>query len=202
MPSVYHSISARGPLTYSIESTSNVQLTITGRDLINVAGLQFQITYLPEYGEVIGVAFHPSLEDENIDMPEMGYSEHVDSELLKVVLVSPLPLPETPGLLNLEFSVPGDDCIEKYMRVGEVRAFNTLGTELSYDDPRKAPKLSMTGDVNQDGYVNTKDLREVSDKLGESDPDLNGDGRVNILDLVIVGKNFGDTCGLSTSRPN
>ncbi|MDE0088854.1 MAG: dockerin type I domain-containing protein [Candidatus Poribacteria bacterium] len=49
-------------------------------------------------------------------------------------------------------------------------------------------------DVDDDGFVNIRDLVIVSQNLGQSGPgitgDVNGDGEVNILDLVLVAQHF------------
>ena len=49
-------------------------------------------------------------------------------------------------------------------------------------------------DVDDDGFVNIKDLMIVGQNFGQSGPgiigDVNGDGEVNILDLVLVAQQF------------
>ena len=49
-------------------------------------------------------------------------------------------------------------------------------------------------DVDDDGFVNIKDLVIVSQNFGQSGPgiagDVNGDGKVDILDLVRVAQHF------------
>jgi hypothetical protein len=175
-----------------IIAPSPIKVAITGRNLIDVAGLQFQVVYLSEYGDLIGVTLHPSLEREVTRAPELGYS--LSTGALDVVFSSPISLPVTSGLLNLEFSVPDDICRERYVKIGSVQAFNIRGEELS-DDQGKLPVLTMAGDVNQDGFVTTEDLRVISNNFGQPDPDLNADNVVDIVDLTIVARNFGRTCG-------
>ena len=54
--------------------------------------------------------------------------------------------------------------------------------------------LPRNEDVNDDGFVNIKDLVTVAQSFGQSGPalvgDVNNDGVVNILDLVLVAKHF------------
>lgn len=49
------------------------------------------------------------------------------------------------------------------------------------------------GDVNQDGFIDAKDLALMTAAYGkpDTDADINGDGVVNLSDLVILSKNYG-----------
>ena len=57
-----------------------------------------------------------------------------------------------------------------------------------------AQVVPQNEDVNDDGFVNIKDLVLVANEFGESGEgligDVNGDGVVNILDLVLVAQHF------------
>ncbi len=66
---------------------------------------------------------------------------------------------------------------------------------------REAPAtvlLMGLGDVTLDGMVDIPDVELVAQALSKTSPellwlDLNVDGVLNVLDLVIVGKNFGQS---------
>ena len=182
-------ISASGPSS-GIVRISEVQVVpITGRGLTDVAALEFEVSYPPEYGEVASVSLHPSLED-----AEMGYSVDATAGMVNVVLIAPGSLADVSRLLDLEFSLSDGACAKRRVNVQEVSAFNVLGAEICYDSPGEAPKLAMAGDVDQDGFVDVRDLRLVATAFGKTEPDLNGDNLVDIVDLVLVGLNFDQAC--------
>jgi hypothetical protein len=63
--------------------------------------------------------------------------------------------------------------------------------------------LALTGDVNNDGVVNTADLIIIISNFGRTSgftagSDVNSDNIVNLYDLVIIGQNWGTSGAVST----
>ena len=131
------------------------QIMITGRNLTNVAGLEFKVKYDPGYGDVTDVRLA------GLPAVEMGFKIDTTAEKAQIVVVSPKGLPRASRLVDLQISRSTGRCAERFAQVVEYRAFDESGAELSMD-----PKLGMAGDVDLDGFVNGRDLQLVTRELG------------------------------------
>ena len=73
----------------------------------------------------------------------------------------------------------------------ELGGETTITALYSTGDSSDIVTADLTGDVNSDGVVNSKDLASFmsvfyGSSKNEASADLNGDGKVNILDLIIL----------------
>jgi hypothetical protein len=82
---------------------------------------------------------------------------------------------------------------------GNYTIYTTTKYMGSYAIQNKQIRVSIAGDINQDGYVSLTDLvllaKAYGSKPGEPawnpNADLDGDGKVGLSDLVILAKNYG-----------
>ena len=115
-----------------------------------------------------------------------------------------------PGVITVEFQQGSDDSVSGTGTIAEI-AFQTMssgesalilkdadisGEEISI----QTPSLTITSvkpDLNDDGTVDVFDLVLVGKEFGqtgmETGADINEDGIVNIFDLVLVARHFGET---------
>jgi agmatine deiminase len=99
---------------------------------------------------------------------------------------------------DVDFDPPGPtiypDCIPYGVKVTVTSSVSGLSTEETMEI-----SVKLAGDANGDGYVNTKDQKEVRNHFGESgasgwvNADVNCDGYVNTKDQKAVRNQFGQT---------
>ena len=187
--------------TTPIHREDSFTLDIGTKDVPDLAGWQFDITFDPAALEAISVTEGNFLKTGSNTLFQSGAIDNVTGKItgLSAIRLSTQGVSGTGTLLQVTF---------KAKSTGETRLTLQnfeLGTITGDLIPAGPHQVSITvegrlatGDVNRDGRVSILDLILVAQQLGRrvsagSVVDLNGDGIVSILDLILAAQAIGST---------
>ena len=194
-----------------INAGDTFTLDIGARNVIDLADWQFDISFNPTVLEVLEV-------NEGDFMKQDGGSTYfqkgtIDNTAGKIEGLSSAILTDTGVngtgvLLSVTFKAKTE--VETQVALHNFQLLTISGETLPAGPhefifaitPKKEP---LTGDVNNDGQVNIRDLILVSRSFGKdaSDnplADINQDGTINIQDLILVAQHIGESTD-STAAP-
>ena len=185
-----------------IHHEDTFMLDIGARDIFDLAGWQFDITFDPAILEALNV-----IEGDFLKMGgattffQAGTINNRSGRITKINATRLVPggVSGTDTLLQVTF---------KAKSAGET-ALTLRNVEFGHPTGRLIPAgphqihitvggRIATGDVNRDGVVTILDLILIARQLGQrvsanSPADLNGDGSVSILDLILAARSLGST---------
>ena len=181
-------------------------LDISAKDVFDLAGWQFDITFDPAALEAINVSEGNFLKTDSVNtLFQSGSIDNAAGKIggLSAIRLSTQGVTGTGTVLQVTFKAksPGEtelalqnfefaDITGQHIPAGPQQISITVEEQLA------------TGDVNRDGRVSILDLVLIAQQLTNRVPanspvDLNGDGLVSILDLVLAIREMDNTTGLA-----
>ncbi len=177
-------------------------LDLSARNVIDLAGWQFDIAFDPAVLETVEV-------NEGDFLKEGGGTTFfqkgtIDNTTGKITKLSSARLSEdgvtgTGTLLSVTFTAktPG----QTQLTLENFQLAAITGEPIPISLPEILITIEgqlMTGDVNRDGQVSILDMVLVARQFGNTVPsdsavDVNGDGVINVLDLILVSQNMGES---------
>ena len=184
-------------------------LDISTKEVFDLAGWQFDITFDPDMLEALNVTEGDFLKtDGGTTFFHGGSIDNVTGKIggLSAARLSDSGVSGTGGLLQVRFKAKlgGETALE-------LQNFQ-FGSVTGDSIPAGPHQITIvvegqlaTGDVNRDGQVSILDLILVAQQLGKqvsagSAVDVNGDGVVSILDLIRIAQGIGNTTGPAAPR--
>ena len=176
-------------------------VNISAKDIFDMAGWQFDITFDPTALEAISVTEGNFLKMGSNTLFQSGTIDNVTGKItgLSAIRLSTQGVSGTGPLVQMNFKAKSDGETKLALENFE---FGTITGDLIPAGPHQVSitvegRLA-TGDVNRDGRVSILDLILVAQQLGRrvsagSAVDLNGDGIVSILDLILTAQAIGGT---------
>ena len=195
-PSISYSFSAA-----PIHREDTFTLDIGARDVFDMAGWQFDITFDPAVLEAVDVTEGGFLKTATSTLFEDGTINNVAGKIegLSAIRLSTQGASGTGTLVQVTFKA-------KAAGETQVALEKVQFGAISGDEIPAGPHLIRfivegrlaNGDVNRDGRVSVLDLILIAQQLGRrvaagSSVDLNGDGVVSILDLILTARSLGNT---------
>ena len=183
-------------------------LDISAKDVFDLAGWQFDITFDPAALEAINVSEGDFLKTDSVNtLFQSGSIDNAAGKIggLSAIRLSTQGVTGTGTVLQVTFKAksPGEtelalqnfefaDITGQHIPAGPQQISITVEEQLA------------TGDVNRDGRVSILDLVLIAQQLTNRVPanspvDLNGDGVVSILDLVLAIREMDNTTSLAPS---
>ena len=176
-------------------------LDIGAKDVFDLAGWQFDITFDPAALEAIDVSEGAFLKMGGSTLFQGGTIDNAAGKIegLSAIRLSTQGVSGTGTLVQVRFKAKSEGETELVLQNFEFGAIT--GTAISAGPHQVRIVVSgqlATGDVNRDGRVSILDLILVAQQLGKRVPagsavDLNGDGAVSILDLILAAQAIGNT---------
>lgn len=204
------------PPGVGISFSSTVKTLITGdtltlnlnaENITDLAGWQVDIAFDPDVLEAVEVTEGDFLKSEGVDtFFKSGTIGNTEGEITGMysARIAESGVSGSGTLLSVTFIAKAGDETAVTLENFE---FISITDELI---PTVQPIIAITvgdypaWDVNQDGYVNIRDLILVAKDFGSGAPanlrtDVNRDNVINIQDLIIVSQNFGDSTDAAAS---
>ena len=177
-------------------------LDIGAKDVFDLAGWQFDITFDPNILEAVNVSEGNFLKtDSGTTFFQGGSIDNAAGKItgLNAARLSAQGVSGTGSLLQVRFKAKSAGETELVLQNFE---FGAITGESIPAGPHQIQIVVegrlATGDVNRDGIVSILDLILVAQQLGQrvsagSAVDVNGDGIVSILDLILTSQAIGST---------
>ena len=176
-------------------------LNIGARDVFDMAGWQFDITFDPAALEAVNVTEGDFLKMGSQTLFQSGTINNAAGRIegFSVIRLSTRGASGTGTLVQVTFKAKAAG--ETRLALEKVQ-FGAITGELIPAGPHEirftVEGRLATGDVNRDGRVSVLDLILIAQQLGRrvaagSPVDLNGDGVVSILDLILTARAIGNT---------
>ncbi|MCY3722823.1 MAG: leucine-rich repeat domain-containing protein [Candidatus Poribacteria bacterium] len=177
-------------------------LDLRARNIIDLAGWQFDIAFDPTVLEAIEVNEGDFLKTEGEStFFQKGTIDNRSGKItgLSSALLSGGGVTGTGTLLSVNFSAKAGG--ETQLKLQNVQ-FGTSTGDLISAGPHEVTLVVegqlATGDVNRDGQVSILDMILIAQQLGKTVPphsavDVNGDGTISILDMILVAQHLGES---------
>ena len=186
-----------------VHRSDTFTLDIGAKDVFDMAGWQFDITFDPAILEAVNVTEGDFLKKDGVTTFFQGGT--INNASGKITGFTAARLSTTRGvsgtgtLLQVTFEAKsaGETVLElQNLEFGDVTG--TLIPAGPHEIRITVGGQIATGDVNRDGVVTILDLILIARQLGQRVPansqvDLNGDGAVSILDLILAARSLGST---------
>ena len=186
----------------NIHAGDTFTLDLSARNVIDLAGWQFDITFDPRVLEVLEVKEGEFLKTGGgTTFFQKGSIDNTTGEITKLssVGLSKEGVSGTGTLLSvtLRAKTPG----ETQLKLENFQLAAITGASIAAEPHEVLITVAgelATGDVNRDGQVSILDMVLVARQIGKtvsanSEVDVNGDGVISILDLIIVASHLGES---------
>ena len=186
----------------NIHMGNTFTLDISAKDVIDLAGWQFDIAFDPAVLEAVEVNEGDFLKTEGgTTFFQKGTIDNRSGKITRLssALLSGGGITGTGTLLSIQFSAKAGG--ETQLTLQNVQFGTSTGSLISAGPHEVTLVIEgqlATGDVNRDGQVSILDIILVAKHLGEtaranSEVDVNGDGVVSILDIILVAGHLGES---------
>ena len=177
-------------------------LDLRARNVIDLAGWQFDIAFDPKTLETIAVNEGEFLKTGGgTTFFQKGTIDNTTGKIrgLSSASLSGGGVTGTGTLLSIKFSAKAGG--ETQLRLQNVQFGASTGSLISagpHEVTLVVEGQLATGDVNRDGQVSILDMILIAQQLGKKMPpdsavDVNGDGTISILDLILVAQHLGES---------
>ena len=179
-------------------------LDISTRNVIDLAGWQFDVAFDPTVLEAIEVNEGNFLKTQSgATFFQKGKIDNRSGRItgLNSALLSGGGVTGTGALLSVTFSAKTGG--ETQLKLQNVQFGTSTGSLISAGPHEITITIEgqlATGDVNRDGQVSILDMILIAQQLGKKVPphsaaDVNGDGTISILDIILVAQHLGESTG-------
>ena len=186
----------------NIHMGNTFTLDISAKDVIDLAGWQFDIAFDPTVLEAVAVNEGDFLKREGgSTFFQKGTIDNRSGKITRLssALLSGGGITGTGTLLSIQFSAKAGG--ETQLRLQNVQFGTSTGSLISAGPHEVTLVIEgqlATGDVNRDGQVSILDMILIAQQLGKKVPphsavDVNGDGTISILDLILVAQHLGES---------
>ena len=185
-----------------IHTGDTFTLDIGAKDVLDLAGWQFDIVFDPNILEAISVSEGDFLKkDGGTTFFQGGRIDNTSGKItgLNAARLSDRGVTGTGTLLQVRFKAKSGGETELSLKNFQFGAITGEAISAGPHEIRIVVEGQLaSGDVNRDGVVSILDLILVARQLGKRVPanspvDVNGDGVVSILDLILVSQGIGNT---------
>ena len=184
-----------------IHAGDTFRLDISAKDVFDMAGWQFDITFSPTVLEVISTTEGDFLKMGSTTLFQSGSIDNVAGKIMGIsaIRLSTRGVSGTGTLVQVTFKAKSAG--ETELALQNFQFGSTTGEAIPAGPHQIRITVEeglATGDVNRDGVVSILDLILIAQQLGRrvaagSPVDLNGDGVVSILDLILTARSLGNT---------
>ena len=184
-----------------IHAGDTFRLDISAKDVFDMAGWQFDITFSPTVLEVISTTEGDFLKMGSTTLFQSGSIDNVAGKIMGIsaIRLSTRGVSGTGTLVQVTFKAKSAG--ETELALQNFQFGSTTGEAIPAGPHQTRITVEArlaTGDVNRDGVVSILDLILIAQQLGRrvaagSPVDLNGDGVVSILDLILAARGIGST---------
>ena len=186
----------------NIHMGNTFTLDISAKDVIDLAGWQFDIAFDPAVLEAVAVNEGDFLKTEGgSTFFQKGTIDNRSGKITRLssALLSGGGITGTGTLLSIQFSAKAGG--ETQLTLQNVQFGTSTGSLISAGPHEVTLVIEgqlATGDVNRDGQVSILDMILIAQQLGKKVPlhspvDVNGDGTISILDLILVAQHLGES---------